>query len=183
MEVRIPLGLVDPRLAAFAVRTNLTVLRTEADQFTFFELTDTGDGVQTQFIPAEGRALFGQTPILLNMGVTAEPEGWGTSLTTLFRHTGEQLRFLNGSLRTFREPLTTLDVIARQSLPGGLSLSLEVRNLIGQEIRYTTEVGRRETRASPDSRVLENVLVVDNRTQEAYNRGRTIDLGFTWRLP
>lgn len=180
-ELRLPLGLLSPSLSALAIRSNATVLRTESSGFTFIELRPGGDPTVVS-IPSESRALFGQTPFLLNTGLTVEPAGWGTSLTALYRYTGEQLRFLTGNLRTFREPLTTLDVVVRQDLFRGLRLNVEVRNLIGNEIRFASEQATIEPRQVEGSRVVRTVETIDLATQEAYDRGRSIEVGLSWSL-
>ena len=180
-EVRLPLALLSERLVSFGVGVNLALLRTDAGAFYALDLAESG--TTTIRIPAGTRALFGQTPVLFNAGLTYDRVRWGLSVTTLFRYAGEQLRYLgNGGLRTFREPQTTLDLVLAQNLGAGLMLSVDARNLIGSRVRYLTEVGRSGEPAVVNGVVTEVPAAPAIATQESYDRGRTVEIGLKWSL-
>ena len=180
-EVRLPLALLSERLVSFGVGLNLALLRTDAGAFYALNLGESG--TTTVRIPAGTRALFGQTPVLFNAGLTYDRVRWGLSVTTLFRYAGEQLRYLGtNGLRTFREPQATLDLVLAQNLGAGLQLSIDARNLIGSRVRYLTEVGRRGAPTVVNGVVTEVPLEPTLATQEAYDRGRTVEVGLKWSL-
>ena len=178
-EIRIPFGLLSQKLASWAIRMNVAVLETEAGSYFFVELPDDPSiPPRSILIPKGNRPLFGQTPLLVNVGLTYENEQ--SSATVLFRYTGEQLRYLrSGGFRTYREPLTTLDIILSQKLWNGFTLGLEARNLLGNEISFLTEL------PLIGNAVENNVVQVvtstgPTSTQEFYNRGRTLELSLSW---
>jgi hypothetical protein len=180
-ELRLPLALVAERLASFGLGANLALLATRAGSFYALNLVDGNEAAtSTTRIPAGSRALFGQTPVLFNAGLTYDPAPLGLSATLLFRYAGEQLRYLDtAGLRTFREPQTTLDVVLSQALGHRLRLDVEARNLIGSRVRYVTERVRSETTVV-NGVVTAAPLPPTLATQEAYDRGRTVEVGVAW---
>jgi len=182
-EVRLPFGLLSQKISNWALRLNLTLLRTEAGEFFFVQLPDDpADRSRSIFIPAGNRPLFGQTPLLFNAGLTYQTSSTRTSATVLYRYTGEQLRFLRSNgLRTFKEPLSTLDVILSQKILSRWTFGFEVRNIIGTEISYLTELPDVET-------VIENNVVnrrevlsgEEPSVQEFYDRGRSVEVSLSW---
>ena len=181
-EVRLPLALVSERLVSFGLGANLALLRTDAGAFYALRIDESG--TSTIRIPAGTRALFGQTPVLFNAGLTYDRSQWGLSVTGLFRYTGEQLRYLDtGGQRTFREPQTTLDLVLSQSLGAGLQLSVDARNLIGSRVLYLTEQPQFSDEPTVVNGVVTNAPVPSAIfTQEAYDRGRTVEVGLKWSL-
>ena len=182
-EVRLPLALVSRSLQEVAVRSNLALLQTRAGAYYYVNVTPVG--VESVVIPEGNRALFGQTPVLFNLGLTYEPGRTGTSATVLFRYTGEQLRFLNDrGLRTFREPLTTLDVVLSQSLGRGLTLDVKARNLLGSAVRYLRDSGP-QSEVVVENGVVRRVPIPGSgvlTTNEGYDQGRTVKVGLSWSL-
>ena len=183
VEIRIPGALLSNSLGAFGIRSNLALMRTKAGQYYFIQLSEEPGGpTRSILIPEGNRPLFGQTPLLFNTGLTFEPGTSGFSSTVLFRYTGEQLRYLRtGGLRTYREPLTTLDIILSKDVMRGFSIGFEARNILGNEITYITELPVLGT-------VIENNVVQlvteagDTGTQEFYDRGRTVEVSLTWTM-
>lgn len=179
-ELRLPLTLLSAALSDLAAQANLAWLRTEAGAYTFLEVTPTGVNVRN--VPEGNRPLFGQTPLLFNAGLTYEPMKWGTSATALFRYTGEQLRYLfTDGRRTYREPLTSLDIVLSQRLWQGFTFGLTIRNLLGNEISYLTETIILERPI--ENGVVKNVIVPGPIVpQEFYDRGRDVEFSLSWSL-
>lgn len=183
-EVRLPFLLLSSRLTNWGMRLNMTMLQTKAGEFFFIQLPDAPGGpTRSIFLPAGNRPLFGQTPILFNAGLTYESGGGRTSGTVLYRYTGEQLRYLGSQgLRTFREPSSTLDLILSRRFFTNWTLGLELRNLIGTETTYLTEIPGLETVIV--NHVVRNRIVPggDPVIQEFHDRGRTVEVGLSWSL-
>lgn len=167
LEYRSNLGRLVPALENFSANLNLTLVRSRvhADSVAILNL-DAADREAPLSVPASsrGRALFGQSPYTVNVGLTYARPG-STTATLLFNRFGRRLDAFGGQgLPDIHEGARTqLDLTVEQPLGRGFGLKLNAARLLGSRVEFTQEFPNGET-------------VV---TRE-YDLGRTFSLGIAW---
>ncbi|MDT8340047.1 MAG: TonB-dependent receptor [Longimicrobiales bacterium] len=159
IELRSGLGAVSPLLRDVSFNGNLTLVESEVD----------AGGTSRIFIPNQGavevqtidraRALQGQSPYVLNLGLTWFGGVQGTSATLLFNRFGERIDAVGreASPDIFETARSQLDFVLERRF-GELGTKLSLSHLLGNEVTYTQggEILRR------------------------YDRGRTVSVAVTW---
>lgn len=159
LEVRTDLGFVAPALADVAVNANLTLVESSVTA-PDTALIVLGRTEQSITFPARERALQGQSPYVINLGVGWVMPSGGTSLNVLYNRSGERITSIGaqGLPNVFEAPRDILDLIAQQPLGGAWSLKLAAENVLDSAVEFT-QGGSLLRRYSP---------------------GRSVSLGVSW---
>jgi outer membrane receptor protein involved in Fe transport len=150
LELRKRLDLVTEALQSLSLFTNATVMHSEIN-------IPRSASSQTN----ASRAMVGQAPYVVNAGLTWAPEDGGASATLLYNVVGERIASA-GEIPlpdVMERPRNVLDLSLRTSLRAGVSVKLDVKNLL--DARYE--------------------LVQGNVTRESYRAGRSVSFGLSWR--
>jgi hypothetical protein len=152
-EARTRLGFVSPALEPFTVSANYARLHTEVDSLAIrFPLN--GDRIRR--LTPETRSIFGQTPYLLNAGLTWQHPRWRTTASALFNRSGKRLELASAEAvfpSVYEMPRSELDVVLEQGLWRGISLKATGSRLTGNQVRYVQQFddGERVTARSWDA--------------------------------
>lgn len=166
LEARTNLGRLLPALQEFSVNANVTLVhsRTSVGQTVIYRFDDplTPDTVSAS---SRARPLFGQSPYVVNAGLTWDGQRSGTTATVLFNRFGRRLDAFGGLALpdVYEEGRTQLDLTVEQQLPRGFEMKLSATRLLGQEVRYT--------QSFPNG---------DTVTTRQYDLGRAISLSLSW---
>jgi outer membrane receptor protein involved in Fe transport len=151
LEVRKELGFIGSALRPFTLFSNVTLMRSE------ITLADLSRAAATN----PSRAMVGQAPYVLNLGLTGNSESGAASATLLFNRVGARIDAAGDlPLPDVKElPRNVLDLALRFPIVGALSGRLDAKNLL--DAPHATEQG--------------------TVTREFYRVGRTFQLGFIWK--
>jgi hypothetical protein len=129
LEVRLGLGRLWRRLAPFRLLGNFSLIWSRV------ELGAEVAAVQT----SRRRPLQGQSPFVVNLGLTYRRERSGTEVSLLYNAAGRRLLEVGFDRLpdTFEEPFHRLDLSAQQELPRGLQLKLALTNIANQSVTLT----------------------------------------------
>lgn len=173
LEVRKGLDDIASFLSNVAIGGNVTVT-TSRVSFAPGQTVSvfTGNGITQKPVEALTsleRPMQGQSPYVVNLMAGYDNPDWGTELTILYNMFGERLATIGteGFPDVYEQPQSMLDLTVRQKLPGGLSLSLKGKNLLGADVLYTQEFTGATT---------ETVEV------ERYSPGRSLSIGLSFSL-
>jgi len=159
LEMRSSLGIIAPALESLRFNGNLTLVESEV----------ASGGISTVFIPNQGpvdlqtidrdRALQGQSPYVLNLGLTWFSEGAGASASLLFNRFGERIDAVGreSSPDIYEEARNQLDLVLERSF-GAFKTKLSMNRLLGNDVTFTQggEVLRQ------------------------YDRGRSVSVSVSW---
>ena len=167
LELRAPLAGLAPALAGFSVDANVTLAASEVsgDEVLVYDPQGT-DPLVYPVSRADDRPLFGQSPYVVNLGLTYFRERSGTSATVLFNRFGRRVD-TTGGVRlpdVYEEGRSQLDVTVGQPLPGGLELKLSASRLLGGEVEFTQTFPNGDVRAT-----------------RYYDLGRTFSISVGWQ--
>lgn len=166
VELRGNLGRLAPALAEFSVNTNVTLVHSSVTA---------GDARVFRFdqplVPtvitgsSESRPLFGQSPFVVNAGLTWDHARTGSTATLLYNRFGRRLDAFGGLdlPDVYEEGRTQLDFTLEQALPRGVSLKLSGTRLLGDEVRFT--------QSFPNG---------DEVVTRQYDLGRAFSVGLSW---
>jgi len=149
LEVRTGLGFMAEALEGTSVFANTTLMSSE------IEISQSG--AQT----AANRPMVGQSPYVVNAGLTHSIPAWGFSATALYNIAGRRIENA-GELPlpdVYEEPRHSLDVSLRFPLVGGLRGKADLENLLDAAYEQT-----------------QGTVV-----REYYRSGRTFSLGVSWQ--
>lgn len=159
IELRSSLGIIAPALSDFRFNGNLTLVQSEVQ----------AGGTTTVYIPNQGpvelstidrdRALQGQSPYVLNLGLTWFSEGAGASASLLYNRFGERIDAVGreASPDIYEEARNQLDLVLERGF-GAFKTKLSLSRLLGNEVTFTQggEVLRQ------------------------YDRGRSVSVSVSW---
>lgn len=152
LEARKRLGFLGESLDALTVVTNATIMKSE------IEIGNESSGASKI---NEKRAMVGQSPYVVNAGLTFAPAETDFSATLLYNVVGK--RIVNAAERplpnVFEQPRHGLDLALRLPVYGPLSAKLDFKNLLDSHYEVTQ----------------------GGVTREYYNAGRVVSAGFSWR--
>lgn len=164
-ELRTRLGFVAAPLDAFTVSANYARLHTEVDSLAvLWPLTDPDPAIRR--LAPETRSIFGQTPYLLNVGLTYEHPRWATTVSALFNRSGKRLELASAEPifpSVYELPRNELDVVVEQGLWRGMSVKASGSRLLGSEVRYVQDFD--------DGQQV---------TTRAWDAGRTFSFSLSW---
>ncbi len=140
IEVRAPLGALGPAFRPFALNANLTLVESDvhiAETATIY-LPGTGT-IDLTGLEDRNRPLQGQSPYVVNLGLSYASARLGTTATLLFNRFGRRIDSVGGRTLPdiYEEARSTLDVVLQQPLAGGVSVKLSAKRLVGNEVAFT----------------------------------------------
>jgi hypothetical protein len=126
LEARMGLGFIEEALESFKLGANLGLISSEIAFDPELRSSQT----------SQKRPLQGQSPYVVNLGLTWAPRDLGTSATILFNVYGRRIKDVgSGGLPDVYElPFHKLDVTIAQDLGAGFSLKLAGQNLLNQTV-------------------------------------------------
>ncbi len=131
--------------------SNITVMKSSVSLDTLQGLTVTD----------KTRALVGQAPYVVNLGLTYSSRAGSTSATLLYNVVGERI-FAAGVVplpNIVETPRHVVDLALRFPVRGQLTARVDARNLLDARYRF----------------------MQGNLEREGYNAGRSLSVGFSWR--
>ena len=163
LEVRASLAPIAAALRHVEVNGNLMLVESEVvtgDSLSVF--LPFGAGLSTLAMTGRDRPLQGQSPFVLNLGLSYDHPGQGTTLSVLYNHFGRRIDAVSGGSLPdmYEEGRGTLDLVLEQSFPNGLSARLGAESLLGSEVEFTQGDG----------------------VVRSYDRGRVLSLSVSWDL-
>lgn len=166
LEFRAGLGALVPLLAPVSVNANVTVTESQVrgDSVRLYN-PETPSMPLTYPVFAQDRPLFGQSPYVVNLGLSYFHPRTGTGATLLFNRFGRRLDALGttGIPDIYEESRSQVDATVEQPLGRGLAVKLSMARLLGGDVRFT--------------QTFPNGEVVDTR---AYELGRTFSFSLSW---
>jgi outer membrane receptor protein involved in Fe transport len=133
-EGRKNLGFINPSLSYFSVGGNLSLIESETE-LTREELNSKLDNVPGA---SATRPLYDQAPYVLNLELSYDHPGWGTSFSVLYNVAGP--RVVIASLNTedvYLQPSSLLDIVVSQRLTRHISLRFTAKNILNPELKRT----------------------------------------------
>lgn len=139
LEVRSDLGFVGHGLRNLSLDANLTLVESDVSTGSEALIFVPGAGPTTIRIVEEERALQGQSPYVLNLGLSLFVPSSGTTATALFNRFGRRIAAVGGQFldNVFEEPRNDLDLVVEQPLLRVLELRLSAGNILGSEVEFT----------------------------------------------
>lgn len=165
LELRVPFEPMSDALRGLSFDGNLTLARSAVSGDSVL-LLDAG-GFSQRF-PANreaDRALYEQSPYVVNLGLSYFLDRTGTSATVLYNRFGRRLsaRGINQLPDIYEEGRGSLDVVFQQPLRSGLALKLAAERLVGDDIKFTQTFPNGETVVT-----------------RGYDPGRTVSVSLSW---
>jgi len=159
LEARSPLDFLSEGLSDVVVNGNLTLVRSSMNTGGAVDVYLESSGATQITIEERNRALQGQSPYVVNLGLTWAPNG-GASASLLFNRFGERI-----------------DAIGAQSLP---DVYESARNQLDAVVEWPLMSGWRAKLAA--SRLLGNVVEFTQGGDllRSYDLGRTVSFGLSW---
>lgn len=148
LEVRAPLGMVASALESFSVDVNLTVAASgvEGDSVTLYNPSN-GEPLVLAAQAADDRPLFGQSPYVVNVGLSYSAPESGTRASLLFNRFGRRLDSFGGAglPDIYEEGRDQLDLVLERALGAGLTMKATASRLLGEEVRFVQTFPTGET--------------------------------------
>jgi outer membrane receptor protein involved in Fe transport len=166
IELRGNLGRLMPALQELSLNSNVTLVHSSvtagASQVFSFESPLQPD---TILASSASRPLFGQSPYVVNAGLTWDHGATGSMATLLFNRFGRRLDAFGGQALpdVYEEGRTQLDFTVEQALPRGVALRFSATRLLGDRVRFT--------QSFPNG---------DKVVTRQYDLGRAFSLGLSW---
>ena len=142
LELRSDLGRISSALKPVSLNTNLTLVQSRVNV----------PGVITVYIPGEGeaqlpvveknRALQGQSPYIVNVGLTyarRDRNAGDQAVSILFNRFGRRIDAVGGQATPdiYEEARSQLDVVVERRIPSGAKLKLSASRLVGSRVKFT----------------------------------------------
>ena len=150
LELRSGLEGVSPALRAVSLDTNLTLVRSSVSVPNVIRAYIPGEGGSDLPVVPKNRALQGQSPYLVNVGLTYAREPGSAdgrqdrhphnlTVSVLFNRFGRRIDAVGGQATPdiHEEPRSQLDVVVERTLFSGAKLKLSASRLVGNEVRFT----------------------------------------------
>jgi outer membrane receptor protein involved in Fe transport len=159
LELRTGLEFLAPALESLAINANVTLVRSEVETGGVVRAWDAGQELRIE-LPARERPLQGQSPYVVNLGLSYVQPTLGTTATLLYNRFGRRIDSVGSAVLAdvYEEARDRLDFVAEQPLPYGLSIKVTASRLLGSEVRFTQ----------------------DGRTVRTYDAGRTLSVSASW---
>jgi hypothetical protein len=139
LEVRTGLGLIASALEAVSVFGNLTLSESNVMTGDSAQIYLPGSGRSFIGVASPERALQGQSPYVVNVGVSYAAVGTGTRASLLYNRFGRRIDAVGARElpEIFEEARDQLDLTVEQSLPGSLELKATASRLLGNVVEFT----------------------------------------------
>lgn len=162
LEVRSDLGFLSGGLESLSFNGNLTLIESEVTNGSTIQVYLPGTGETDLAVVAKQRSLQGQSPYVLNGGLTWAPMEGGASATVLFNRFGRRIDAVGGQATPdiYEEARSQLDAVVEWPIQGGWKAKISASRLIGNEVEFTQGGG----------------------LLRAYDLGRSVSLGISWGL-
>lgn len=165
LEFRTNLGRIVPALQNFSANANLTLVQSDvsADSVTLFDFSRNGPlGVAAT---NNDRPLFGQSPVVANLGLTYFNPSTSTTASVLYNYFGERLDAFGGAglPNVLENGRGQLDLTVEQPLGRGLSLRFAATRLAGTDVEFF--------QLFPNG---------DRKVTRSYDVGRTFSFSLSW---
>ncbi len=165
LELRSDLGPISAALENLSANVNVTLVESSvaADSAVIYDVARPGTPLVIP-VTSGDRALFGQSPYVVNLGLTyARPES--TSATLLFNRFGRRLDAFGGQSLPdiYEQARSQLDLAIEQPLVRGVSLKFTAGRLLGNTVRFAQTFPNGETVYTRE-----------------YDLGRSFSLGLSW---
>jgi hypothetical protein len=159
LEVRSTLDFLTSAFADISFNGNLTLVESQVRTGSVVDIYLPGTGATQLAATPKERGLQGQSPYVVNLGLTWAPAG-GPSATVLFNRFGERIDAVSPDALPdiYEEARSQLDVVLEWPVLGGWKAKLSASRLIGNEVRFTQGDG----------------LI------RSYDTGRSVSFGVSW---
>ena len=142
LEMRSDLDRLAPALSAFALNANVTLVQSKVNVPDVVRVYIPGEGGIDLSVVARERALQGQSPYIVNVGLVYASEGRGggaTTLSVLFNRFGKRIYAVGGQATPdiFEEANSQLDVVVERRINGHTKVRLSASRLLGSTARFT----------------------------------------------
>lgn len=159
LELRSPLDELGAGLADVTFNANLTLVASKVQTGGTVDVHFDGTGSTQLGLEPRDRALQGQSPYVINAGLTWAPLG-GASASVLFNRFGARIDAI-GALAlpdVYESARTQLDAVVEWPVAGGWKAKLSASRLLGNEIELTQ----------------------GGELLRSYDAGRTVSFGLSW---
>lgn len=138
-EVRASLGFVTPWLDRVGLNANVTWVESEVTTSDALVYLPFGAGITDLRMTDRQRPLQGQSPYVLNLGLSYTGPQLGTLATVLYNEVGRRLDTVGSSSLPdiYEESRGRLDLVVEQPFGNGLSAKLSAERLLGSEVEFT----------------------------------------------
>lgn len=139
LELRSDLGFLSSGLEAVSLNSNLTLVRSEVGTPGVIRAYVPGEGGTDLPVVAKNRALQGQSPYVVNVGLSYASASGRSLASVLFNRFGRRIDAVGGQATPdiFEEPRSQLDVVLEQRIRGGARIKLSASRLIGNVVEFT----------------------------------------------
>jgi TonB-dependent receptor len=159
LEMRAPLEVIADALEDVSVNGNLTLVRSDMRSGGGVDIYFEGSGSTQLVVEERDRPLQGQSPYVVNLGLTWAPAG-GAAATVLFNRFGARIGAI-GALAlpdVYESARSELDVVVEWPLMGGWRAKAAASRLLGNVVEFTQ----------------------GGELLRSYDAGRSISLGLSW---
>lgn len=159
VEFRSSLGGVASALDALSFNGNVTYVQSEVTIGDEIDVYLPGTGLTQIGVVSKERALQGQSPYVLNLGLTWAPLG-GATATVLFNRFGERIDAVGGQAtpEIFESARSQLDFVVEAPLRSGWKAKVSASRLLGNVVNFTQGGG----------------------LLRSYDLGRSVSVGISW---
>lgn len=142
LEMRSDLGRLVQALAAFTLNANVTLVQSKVNVPDEVRVYIPGEGGTDLSVVPRERALQGQSPYIVNVGLVYASEGGsggGTTLSVLFNRFGKRIYAVGGQATPdiFEEANSQLDVVVERRINRRAKVKLSASRLLGSTARFT----------------------------------------------
>jgi hypothetical protein len=164
-ETRIPLGALSESLDGLTLNGNLTLAASEVTGDSVLVLDPGGFPVHFPVNRDGDRALFGQAPYVVNVGLSYLLARTGTSASVMYNRSGRRLeaRGINQLPDIYEEDRGRLDLVLEQPVGRGVALKLSAERLLGENMEFSQSFPNGDTVVT-----------------RGYDPGRTFSLSLSW---
>jgi len=159
-EVRSDLGFLSEGLSSLSFNGNLTLVESEVETGSRIRVYLPGTGETDLAVVPKNRGLQGQSPYVVNAGLTWAPVEGGATATVLFNRFGRRIDAVGGQATPdiFEEARSTLDAVVEWPVRGGWKAKLSASRLLGNVVEFTQ----------------------GGDLLRQYDAGRSLSLGLSW---
>ena len=159
MEVRSDLRFLTPALSDITLNGNLTLIESSVATGGVIDVYLPGTGASQLALAARDRSLQGQSPYVVNVGLTWAPLG-GASASVLLNRFGQRIDAVaaEGLPDIYESARNQLDAVVEWPIRGGWKAKLSASRLLGTEVEFTQG---------------DDVI-------RGYDMGRSVSFGLSW---
>ena len=166
LDMRTDLGGISSALRPLSVNANLTLVQSRVNVPGVIRVHIPGEGGSDLPVVEKDRALQGQSPYIVNVGLTyaREPgityEPHDLTVSVLFNRFGRRIDAIGGQATPdiYEEARSQLDIVVERRIPNGARLKLSASRLVGNRVEFTQGGG----------------------LLRQWKRGRTVSLSIGW---